>query len=73
MLILLMSSGFLVNVTNGLNLLNKKIDFFSCLYLVLSLNVGYFLEKLLKRSENQNAQIDHYLLFTTIFQKLYKS
>ena len=64
MLILLRTSGFLVSATNGLNLLNKKIHFFSFVYFYSShymlLNTAYWrlLKELLKRSENQNTQTE---------------
>ena len=55
MLILLRASGFLVSATNGLNLLNKKIHFFSFVYFQSShcmlINTAY--RTLLKESPEE--------------------
>lgn len=75
-LILLKISGFLVSVTNGLNLLSKKVDILSsvCLYPshYILMNTAY--RRLLKASP-QEIRNQRYTNGVTIFplQKYFKS
>ena len=75
MLILLRTSGFLVSATNGLNLLNKKIHFFSFVYFQSShcmlINTAY--RRLLKESPEEIRK-PKYTNRATIFslQKYFK-